>query len=272
MSNTSNTTIPIVQPGDDYPSTPTSDPGQPYTMPPDDSTDAQAATGTVDASSRDLYQYTTYKPSGTARVWAGRKTIYYWSGDEGMYACINRYLEAVNWVQLVSWNNTTAATQTYQISYTTSLTITEGSEINSGFNLGLSFFGISIGVDMSVKTFKSTETTSSQTTTITVNVPPNSLLVFYQKRYDFRDDTTFVNDAWGQEWNAGPWGGYTPLTTKTSRVRIMADEYFTSSSQLPAGPGTVQCNTVSQAQRAGTTRKRENLTGACKDKLNQMRL
>ncbi|PPQ76351.1 hypothetical protein CVT24_008120 [Panaeolus cyanescens] len=268
-----NTNTPTVQPGDDYPTTPTSDPGQPYTAPSDDVGGDPAPTdATLDPSPRDIFQYATYKPSGTARAWAGRKTIYYWSGDEGMYACIDRYLETINWVQIFSWNNTSAATQTYQISYTTSLKITSGSEINAGVNLGASYEGMSIGVDLSVKTFKSTETTSSQTTTITVNVPPNSLVVFYQKRYDFRDNTTFVNDAWGQEWNAGPWGGYNPLTTKTSYVQIMADEYFTSSKQLPVGPGTVQCNTVSQAQKAGITRKRENLTGACKDKLSAMGL
>jgi hypothetical protein len=265
------TTTAIPRSGDDYPATPASNAGQPYT-PPSDDTGGDPTKPTAEPTLSDIYQYTTYKPSETSRVWSGRKTIYYWAGDEGMYACVDRYLESFTWVQIVSWNNNTDAQQTYQISYTTSLKITEGSEINAGFNLGASYEGMSIGVNESVKTFKSTETTSTQTTTITVNVAPHSIAVFYQKRYNFRDNTTFINDAWGQEWNAGPWGGYDPLTTKTSYVQIDADEYFTNNAPLDPGTGSVQCNVVSQAQKADTTRKRENLTEACKDKLDDMGL
>ncbi|KAF9047663.1 hypothetical protein BJ165DRAFT_1593394 [Panaeolus papilionaceus] len=115
-------------------------------------------------------------------------------------------------------------------------------------------------------------TSALKTTAIAINFPPNSEVVFYQKRYSFRDSTTFVNDAWGQEWNAGPWGGYNPLTTKTSYVEIMADEYFTNNAPLNSGTGSIQCTSVSQAQRTGTTSKRENLTGACKDKPSAMGL
>ncbi|PPQ78340.1 hypothetical protein CVT24_006463 [Panaeolus cyanescens] len=231
--------------------------------------------GTLGASatSDDLYQYLVYKSSSlTPRVWSGRKTNFYYPGDEGMYSCINRFLESINWVQLISWKNDTAATQTYQYSYTTGLTITEGREVNEGFNLGLSFFGMSIGYNHSTRTFKSTETTTSQTTTIDVNVPPHSLLVFYQRRYDFRDEITFICDAWGREWNIGPWGGYSPLVKKIAKVQIMAEEYFTSAVYLPSGPGSIVTDTVPPAPITDITRKRENVTKKSKAVLDRMGL
>ncbi|KAJ7506953.1 hypothetical protein B0H11DRAFT_1969634 [Mycena galericulata] len=221
---------------------------------------------------RDLYDYRVYTPTGTARTFSGRATIFYSSGDQAMYAVINRYLERIQWIQLIAWKNDTDATQQYQYSYTTGLTITEGKEVTNGFNLGASYEGMSIGVDHSQRTFKSTETTSTKTTTITVNVPPRSELVFYQKRFDFRDNITFINDAWGQEWNIGPWGGYSPLTTKVTYVNIMAEEYFTRSARLPEGPGSVTVDTVASASIAGTTRKRENVTQRAKDALSNMGL
>ncbi|KAF8875193.1 hypothetical protein CPB85DRAFT_1444109 [Mucidula mucida] len=221
---------------------------------------------------RDLYGYRVYNATGTARVFAGRSTIYYRAGDEAMYAVVNRFLERIQWVQLMAWNNDTDATQHYEYSYSTGLTITQGSEVTNGFNLGASYEGMSIGVDHSRRTFKTTETTSSLTTTITVSVPPRSELIFYQKRFEFRDEITFINDAWGQEWNIGPWGGYKPLTTKVSSVNIMAEEYFTKSARLPEGPGSVTVDSVPSASLAGWTRKRENVTPSAKDTLTSMRI
>ncbi len=175
-------------------------------------------------------------------TFAGWVTFYSRPGNEAMYAVVNRFLKRVQWVQLIAWKNDTDATQQYQYSYTTGLIITQGSEITNGFNLGASYKGISIGVNHSRRTFKTTKITSSATTTITVSVPPRSELMFYQKRFDFCNNITFINNAWGQEWNIGPWGGYTPLTTKVSLVKIMAEEYFTKSARLPEGPGCRQCS------------------------------
>ncbi|PPR01404.1 hypothetical protein CVT24_006242 [Panaeolus cyanescens] len=264
--------LPIIFPVE-TPTSGASDPGQRV----DAVSEAEKATTPVRARAlnispaSDLYDYAVYRPSSiTPRVWSGRKTNFYYAGDEGMYSCINRFLEAVHWVQLVSWKNDTSATQTYQYSYTTSLKITEGSEVNQGFDLGASYQGMSIGYNYSQKTFKTTETTSSQTTTISVNVPPNSLVVFYQRRYDFRDEITFICDAWGREWNIGPWGGYSPLVKKTTQVQIMAEEYFTSSAFLANGPGSIPVVTVSPAQITDTTRKRENVTKKSKAVLDKM--
>ncbi|PPQ71018.1 hypothetical protein CVT24_011934 [Panaeolus cyanescens] len=225
-------------------------------------------------SASGLYEYLVYKPSSgsTPRVWSGRKTNFSYPGDEAMYSCVNRYLEAIKWVQLMSWKNDTSAAQSYAYSYTTGMNITHGKEINEGFNLGASYEGMSMGYEHSEKTFKTTETTSSKTKTITVNVPAHSLVVFYQRRFDFRDEVTFICDAWGQYWNIGPWGGYTPLVQKNTQVQIMAEEYFTSSKKLPSGPGSVTTSYVSRARLADTTRKRENVTQRSKNMLVKMGL
>lgn len=203
-------------------------------------------------------------------MWSGRKTIYSSPGDQALYALISRNLQTIRWVQIVSWKNNTSIAQQYQISYKTELKITQGSEVNVGFNLGASYEGVSIGVDYSQKTFKSTETSSSKTITLTVNVPAYSELIFYQKRYEFQDWMVFVLDAWGQEWNVGPWGGYSPLTSKAVYLEIMAEEYLTTSSPLPAGPGSMSVTVINAPPRAGTTRKRENTTERCKNTLSKM--
>jgi hypothetical protein len=189
-----------------------------------------------------------------------------------MHAVINRFLERVQWIQISAWRNDINETQQRQCSYTTGLTITQGSEVTNEFSLGGTYEGMSIGFGHSTRTFESTETTSSKTTTISINVPPNSELIFYQKRYDFRDEITFINDAWGQQWNTGPWGGYYPLTTRVTSVNIMAEEYFIASARLPEGPGSVAVSTVASAPLGGLTRKRENVTQAAKDVLNRMGL
>jgi hypothetical protein len=198
--------------------------------------------------------------------------IYSRAGDEAMFAVINRFLERIQWIQIMAWRNDTDAAQQYEVSYTTGLTITQGSEVTNGFSLGASYRGMSIGFEHSTRTFRSTETTSSQTTTLTVSVPPRSELIFYQRRFDFRDNITFINDAWGQLWNIGPWGGYNPLTTKVTSVNIMAEEYFTRSARLPEGPGSVTVDTVASASLAGWTRRRENVTQRARNVLNDMGL
>ncbi|KAF8907580.1 hypothetical protein CPB85DRAFT_1436425 [Mucidula mucida] len=207
------------------------------------------------AAPHDLYDYRVYNTTSTMCTFAGRVTFYSRPGDEAMYAVVNRFLKRVQWVQLIAWKNDTDATQQYQYSYTTGLTITQGSEITNGFNLGASYKGMSIGVNHSRHTFKTTKITSSATTTITVSVPPRSELMFYQKRFDFCNNITFINNAWGQD-----------------LVKIMAEEYFTKSARLPEGPGSVAVDSVLAALLAGWTRKRENITQRAKDTLTRMGL
>ncbi|KAF9047734.1 hypothetical protein BJ165DRAFT_1344094, partial [Panaeolus papilionaceus] len=201
---------------------------------------------------------------------SGRINIYNRPGDEALHAVVNRFLEDVHWVQLMSWRNNTSASQTFEQTYTTSLTITEGREVEAGFNMGASFRGLSFGVNSSVRTFSTRETTSSETTRLEVTVPAQSLVVFYQRRYNFRDEITFINDAWGTHWNVGPWGGYSPLTRRVSRVQIMADEWFTSDRFLPFGPGNMNNSVAFAAALASATRRRENITSRARNTLNDM--
>lgn len=221
-----------------------------------------------------MYKCLTYKPdtSENSRVWSARNTIYNDPGDEAMLACINRYLDSIEWVQLMSWKNDTDSPQTYALTYTTALTITEGIEVNQGFNLGATYEGMSIGYNYSERTFKSTETTSSRTLTITGTVSPRSSLIFYQRRYNFRDEINFICDAWRQLWNVGPWGGYSPLTQKNTKLNIMAEEYFTTTTSLEDGPEPFAVSGTSPAELVETTRKRENVTERCKNVLSNMGL
>ncbi|KAF8907558.1 hypothetical protein CPB85DRAFT_1436404 [Mucidula mucida] len=145
-----------------------SDPGVKHTQPVEESVEPTAHAVISLAEPRDLYGYRVYNATGTARAFAGRVTIYFSAGDEAMYAVVNRFLERIQWIQLIAWRNDTDATQQYH-------------EVTAGFNLDH-------------------RDTSSATTTITVSVPPRSELVFYQKRFEFLE--------WGQEWNIGPRGGY----------------------------------------------------------------
>ncbi|PPR07810.1 hypothetical protein CVT24_002882 [Panaeolus cyanescens] len=219
------------------------------------------------------FEFLVYKPKVLpAIVYSARQTIYNKPGDEALYGIVKRELEAMNWIQRIAWKNTSKAQQTYEYSFATSLKIIQGDEISMGFNMGASYEGMSMGFEFGTKTFKNTETTQSTTITVKVNVPPQSQVVFYQKRYDFRDNTTFVVDAWGQEWNVGPFGGYSPLTTKTSTTQIMAEEYFTSTKPLANGPGKMAVKTVTAAPVAATTRKRENVTERAKSFIASLKI
>ncbi|KAJ7024642.1 hypothetical protein C8F04DRAFT_968662, partial [Mycena alexandri] len=201
-----------------------------------------------------------------------RETIYNRPGDEAMHAVINRYLERIQWMQRMSWNNDTDAPQYKEYEQFTGLTITQGSDVTNGFNLGVSYEGMSIGIDHSTRTFKSTETTETWKEIIKITVPPRSELIFYQKRFDFRDEITFTNDAWGTETNIGTWGQYSPFTTKVTSVYIMAEEYYTRSGPLPEGPGWAVADTVVLASRPVSTRMRENVTQRARNVLADMGL
>jgi len=218
-----------------------------------------------------MYKYTVYKPSGgDARIKAGRETLYYISGDEALYAAVDTYLVDITWVSKMSWKNDTDATQTYAYSYTTALAITKGSEINNGFSVSGSFKGLGLTVDHSEKVFKSTETTESKTTAVTISVPPRSLLIFYQKRYNFRKSMFFILDAWMQEWNMGSWGGSTP-TKLACEVAIESEEFATLDAELDASTtGTVAVDSISGTPGAGMTRKRENCTQRSKAEVEAM--
>lgn len=85
------------------------------------------------------------------RIKFGREEIYVTPGDEALYAVVDTYPVDITWVSKMSWKNDTDAKQTYTYSYTTGLTVTQGSEVNNGFSLGASFKGVGITIDHSEK-------------------------------------------------------------------------------------------------------------------------
>jgi len=219
----------------------------------------------------DLCKYVVYKPSGgDALVKSGRQEIYYYSGDEALYAAIDTYLVDTTWVSRMSWRNDTDAEQAFTYSYTTKLTVTKGNDVSNGLSLENEYKGASVKVDHQERVFTTAETTETTTVTIKLNMAPRSLLVFYQRRYKFRNSMFFILDAWGQDWNVGSWGGY-DLSRKECEVEIMSEDYATLQAELDGTTtGTMSVDTVGAVQAADTTRKRENCTERCKSKLDDM--
>ncbi|PBK82796.1 hypothetical protein ARMGADRAFT_1019409 [Armillaria gallica] len=172
----------------------------------------------------------------------------------------------------MSWENNTAAAQTYSLQYTTQLTVTQGTEVINSVGIGAEYKGRSLSMNGETETFSSYETTDTQTKTVTLSVPPKSMLAFYQRKYRFRDTMFFVLDAWGQEWNAGSQGGY-DITRKTCEVEIMSEDYLTTDTALvDSATGSMEVKSVSRAdaENSRKTRKHENLTERAKKELSKM--
>ncbi|KAK0241378.1 hypothetical protein EDD85DRAFT_397814 [Armillaria nabsnona] len=218
-------------------------------------------------------KYVVYKPSGgDTMVNSGRSTIYNSPGDEAFFASLDTYLIDTTWVSKMSWENNTAATQTYSLQYTTELKVTKGTEVTNSVGIGAAFKGMSMSMDSQTKTFTTYETTDTQTKTITLSVPPKSTLTFFQRKYRFRNTMFFVLDAWSEEWNAGSPGGY-DITRKECQVEIMSEDYLTTDTPLmDSATGTMVVKSVSRADIEGRrkTRKRENLTERAKKELSKM--
>jgi len=207
----------------------------------------------------EMYEYIAYKPSdGDALVRVGRETLYSF-GNMALCVDAERYLVDITWIKNMSWRNDTDVAQTYNHTFTTQLKITQGSEVNKGFSLPVTYAGASISFSKQTKTFKSTETTESKTITLTVSVPARSLLVFYQRRYTFRDSMFSFFKAGNQEWNIGSGEGYEP-TSKDIGVEIMSEEYATLSKELDGSTtGTISVTTVNPAPRTTKTQRRRNI-------------
>jgi len=220
----------------------------------------------------DLYKSTVYKPSnGDALVKSGREQIYFIQTVEALYAAVDTYFINTTWVWGMSWKNDTDATQTYAYTYTAGLTITKGSEVNNGFSLEAAYKRMSVTIDHQEKVFKPAETTETRTITTNLSVPPHSLLIFYQRRYKFRSSMFFVLDtAWGRFWNICKLDS-SDLLRKECEVEIMSEDYATLRAELDGTrTGTINVDTVNRAQGADMTKKREECSDRCKEKLAGM--
>ena len=162
--------------------------------------------------------------------------------------------------------------QTYSYSCTTGLTITGGSEVNNGFPLGAIYQGATVTIDNQERVFKPTETMESRITTINLNVPPRSLLIFYQKGYRFRNSIFFILNAWHRDWNVGLWESQ-ETARKECGVEIMSEDYVVlqSPNEL-GGTGIVNVNTVDGVQGTDATKTWGDCTNRCKERLRAMRI
>ena len=218
-----------------------------------------------------MYKYTVCKPrNGDALVNAGNEEIYFMI-TESLYAAVDTYLINTTWVSRMSWKNDTDATQTYTYTYTTGLRITKGKEVNNGFSLGSVYEGLSVTIDDQETVVRPAEIAETKPITITLSVPPRSRLIFYQRRYKFRSSMFFVLDtAWGRFWNICRLDS-SDLLRKECEVEIMSEDYATLRAELDGTrTGTINVDTVNRAQGADMTKKREECSDRCKEKLAGM--
>jgi len=217
-----------------------------------------------------MYKYLAYKPKdGDALVRVGRETLHS-SSKKALFADTERYLVDITWIKNMSWRNDTNVVQTYSHTFTTQLKITQGSEVNKGFSVPVTYAGTSISFNKQTKTFKTTETTESRTVTLNVSVPPRSLLVFYQRKYTFRDSVFPFFKNGNQEWNIGSGEGYEP-TSKDIEVEIMSEEYATLSKELDGSKtGKISVTTVDPSRRPSNTQKRRKIPRRARKILGRM--
>jgi len=210
-----------------------------------------------------------YKPSGgDALVKSGSYYVYFSNAQDSLIAAVDTYLVDITWVLMMSWKNDTDATQTCPYTFTTGLTITKGDDVNKGFSLGSTYRGASLTIDQKTRVFKSTETMETKTITINLNVPPQSLVVVYQRKYKFRDSIFFFHQSWRGQYNVAIRGGELPFK-KACEVEIMGEEFATLQAEL-SGTGTIDVDTVGPAQGANQTCTKDECTQTCKSKLDEM--
>jgi len=222
-----------------------------------------------------LYKYTVCKPrDGDALVKSGYEEIYAMNG-ESLYAVVDTYLINTTWVSRMSWKNDTDATQTYAYTYTTGLRITKGKEVNNGFSLGALYEGLSVTIDDQETVVRPAEIAETKPITITLSVPPRSLLIFYQRRYKFRNSMFFTLGVDGGRYDVAYQGdsGLWFKSTKECEVEIMSDDYATLPAELDGTTtGTLNVGTVVRVLDTDMTKSRQGCTALCQEKLRDMRV
>jgi hypothetical protein len=221
-----------------------------------------------------LCKYTVCKPKdGDALVKSGYEEIYAMS-EESLYATVDTYLMNTTWVSRMSWKNDTDATQTFTYTYTTRLTITRGKEVNNGFSLGSVYDGLSVMIDSQETVFRQAEIAETKPITITVSVPPRSVLILYQRRYKFRNSMFFTLNVDAKHHNVGNLDNSDWLK-KECEVEIMSDDYATLESELDryldgTKTGTLNVDTVVRVHAADATKSIQECTIRCQEKLREM--
>jgi len=218
----------------------------------------------------DLYQYTVYKPAGgDALVKSRRQDIYFIFWSHALYAAVDTFLIDTTWVSKMTWKNNTDATQTFTHTYTTDFRITKGNEVDTGYSVAQAYKAISVTIEGQEKTF---DTTEKQTIAVTLSVSPRSRLIFYQKRYRFKESMFFILDAWNRDWNVSVSEG-SNLARKECEVEIVSEDFATLMDELDGTKvGTMNVKNVNPIQGVDITRRREECPEQCRKKLGEMRV
>lgn len=189
-----------------------------------------------------------------------------------MYAAVDTYLVDATWVVISSWKNDTDAAQQATVEYRTELRVAQGAEVNHGYSIASAYKGMTITMERQNKVFKTTESTEAKTMTMKMTIPARSRLIFYQRRYSFKNSIFFILNAWAQDWNVGSWGGYN-ISRKDCTVEVFSDDFAILTTELDGSiTGTMDVATVEAVAAAGATRKRDDCTERCKKKLEEMRV
>ena len=194
-----------------------------------------------------------------------KKTLYYTAGDQALYEWLDVHCTGYEWVLVHSQQNDTDSPTKLDISYTTQLKVTEGSETETHFEMGGAFEGLSMSVGGSYKMFHSEETTKSKTVTFSLPCDAHKTTYFYQKRFVFQPIGWFVLDAWNEQWTVGSQGGY-KVSWIREKIQIDSTDTLTTNKEL-SGSGATTITSAPNAMHPydWRVRKYENCTGRCKD-------
>ncbi|KAH9960430.1 hypothetical protein BC827DRAFT_1207703 [Russula dissimulans] len=169
----------------------------------------------------------------------------------------------------MTWKNDTDIKQTFTHTYSTNFMIMYGSEVEEGFSLAEAYRRISVTIEGQEKTF---DTTEKRTFAMTLSVPPRSSLIFYQRRYRFKDSISFhLYDKDLHCFQVSAFGASTTPAGTGCMVEIMSEDYATLTDELDGtGAGTMNVKTVTQVYTSTSTKNRVECPEQCNTKLAEM--
>lgn len=213
--------------------------------------------------------YQEYTVKGYPLAGQTPRTCYYWSGDEALYDITDQLSDGYVWELVQSLRNDTSVQDMMKVEYRTELKVTKGKELETHWNIGAAYEGLSVGIGGSEKTFESTETTDSKTHSYEVPVPAKTTVYFYQKVYRFKTHMWFINWAWGERSRVGGYGNYSPAHVD-GYVLIRSHEHW-ASQQEAKGSTSTWVDEARDDEQFKWTRMFENCTSQCRDYLEDRR-
>lgn len=197
-----------------------------------------------------------------------KRTVYYKSGDQALYAIKETYLLKIEWVNIFIRHNMTSSPETHQVRALTRLTVANGKEASTELGLSASFKGLGVSFGTSTTTFSSTETTEEREFTTTYTVNPGESLYVYQRQYTFNDRIWWILDAWNELWTVGANQTYATVTANI-KVTISADEQISTNQPL-TGQKSVNVTAGAKPENENWQIRRQftNITQKAKDSIN----